>query len=176
MNKIFLPTYCELFLAVVISVSLFVLYADNCTAQSLPYLPDELTQVLKEGLPDTLPKAVETGHFEKLPAGNSFVWLADATGNLEKGNKLAFSKTFDTPLIEDEVGFVAVRCRLVHTNIESEVNRPGRVLIHIGDRDTLRQTALYHKGTIGREWGWYFHPFRAATSLPKNTGQDSNQF
>ena len=171
MNKIFLPTCWELLLAVLILCSLFFLHADNCTAQSLPYLPDELTQVLQEGLPDALPKAVETGHFEKLPAGNSFVWLADATGNLKKGNKLAFSKTFDPPLLEDEVGFVAVRCRLVHTNMQSKENRPGRVLIHIGDRDTLRQTALYHKGTIGREWGWYFHPFRAATALPKNTGK-----
>jgi hypothetical protein len=171
MNKLFLPTWWELFLAIVILSSLFVLHADNCTAQSLPYLPDELTQVLEEGLPTAVPKAVETGHFEKLPAGNSFVWLADSTGNLKKGNKLAFSKTFDASLLEDEVGFVAIRCRLVHATIDSEVNRPGRVLIHIGDRDTLRQTALYHKGTIGREWGWYFHPFRAATSLLKNTGK-----
>ena len=171
MNKLFLPTWWELFLAIVILSSLFVLHADNCTAQSLPYLPDELTQVLEEGLPNAVPKAVETGHFEKLPAGNSFVWLADSTGNLKKGNKLAFSKTFDASLLEDEVGFVAIRCRLVHATIDSEVNRPGRVLIHIGDRDTLRQTALYHKGTIGREWGWYFHPFRAATSLLKNTGK-----
>lgn len=171
MNKIFLSTCWGLLLAILILCSLFFLHADNCTAQSLPYLPDELTQVLQEGLPDALPKAVETGHFEKLPAGNSFVWLANATGNLEKGNKLAFSKTFDPPLLEDEVGFVAVRCRLVHTNMQSKENRPGRVLIHIGDRDTLRQTALYHKGTIGHEWGWYFHPFRAAKSVAADTGK-----
>ena len=149
----------------------FILGNTNCTAQSLPFLPDELTQVLESGLPKTLPSPVETGRFKKLPAGDGFVWLAESTATLKKGNKLAFSKTFDAPLKEDDVGFVAVRCRIVDADNNANEPRPGRVLIHIGDRETLRQTALYHKGTIGREWGWYFHPFRAARSLAANTGR-----
>ena len=94
-----------------------------------------------------------------------------STATLKKGHKLAFSKTFDAPLKEDEVGFVAVRCRIVDIDNNANEPRPGRVLIHIGDRETLRQTALYHKGTIGREWGWYFHPFRAAKSVATGTGK-----
>ena len=124
----------------------FFLSGTTCTAQSLPFLPDELTQVLESGLPETLPPPVETGHFKKLPAGDGFVWLAESTATLKKGNKLAFSKTFDAPLKEDEVGFVAVRCRVVDADNNANESRPGRVLIHIGDRETLRQTAFYHKG------------------------------
>ena len=159
------------FVAVMILSYFFTLGITYCTAQSLPFLPDELTQVLERGLPKTLPLAVETGHFKKLPAGDSFVWLAESTATLKKGNKLAFSKTFDAPLKEDDVGFVAVRCRTVDADNNANEPRPGRVLIHIGDRETLRQTALYHKGTIGREWGWYFHPFRVAKSLAADTGR-----
>ena len=159
------------FWAVMILGSIFILGNTNCTAQSLPFLPDELTQVLESGLPKTLPSPAETGRFKKLPAGDGFVWLAESTATLKKGNKLAFSKTFDVPLKEDDVGFVAVRCRIVDADNNANEPRPGRVLIHIGDRETLRQTALYHKGTIGREWGWYFHPFRAAKSLAANTGR-----
>ena len=149
----------------------FFILGTTCTAQSLPFLPDELTQILESGLPKTLPSPVETGHFKKLPAGDGFVWLAESTATLKKGHKLAFSKTFDAPLKEDEVGFVAVRCRIVDVDNNTNEPRPGRVLIHIGDRETLRQTALYHKGTIGREWGWYFHPFRAAKSVATGTGK-----
>ena len=133
------------FWAVIILGSIFTL-GTTCTAQSLPFLPDELTQVLESGLPETLPPPVETGHFKKLPAGDGFVWLAESTATLKKGNKLAFSKTFDAPLKEDEVGFVAVRCRVVDADNNANESRPGRVLIHIGDRETLRQTAFYHKG------------------------------
>ena len=97
--------------------------------------------------------------------------MAESTATLKKGNKLAFSKTFDAPLKEDDVGFVAVRCRIVDADNNTNDPRPGRVLIHIGDRETLRQTALYHKGTIGHEWGWYFHPFRAAKPVAADTGK-----
>ncbi len=64
------------FSAVMILGSIFTL-GTICTAQSLPFLPDELTQVLESGLPKTLPSPVETGRFKKLPAGDGFVWLAE---------------------------------------------------------------------------------------------------
>jgi hypothetical protein len=171
MNEIRRPVlHCSCW-AVMILGYFFILGNTNCTAQSLPFLPDELTQVLESGLPKTLPSPVETGRFKKLPAGDGFVWLAESTATLKKGNKLAFSKTFDAPLKEDDVGFVAVRCRIVDADNNANEPRPGRVLIHIGDRETLRQTALYHKGTIGHEWGWYFHPFRAAKPVAADTGK-----
>ena len=78
------------FWAVMILGYFFILGNTNCTAQSLPFLPDELTQVLESGLPKTLPSPVETGRFKKLPAGDGFVWLAESTATLKKGNKLAF--------------------------------------------------------------------------------------
>ena len=52
---------------------------------TLPFLPDELTQILESGLPKTLPSPVETGHFKKLPAGDGFVWLAESTATLKRG-------------------------------------------------------------------------------------------
>ena len=106
----------------------FFISGTTCTAQSLPFLPDELTQILESGLPKTLPSPVETGHFKKLPAGDGFVWLAESTATLKKGHKLAFSKTFDTPLKEDEVGFVAVRCRIVDVDNNANEPRPDESL------------------------------------------------
>ena len=71
--------------AVMILGYFFILGNTNCTAQSLPFLPDELTQVLESGLPKILPSPVETGSFKKLPAGDGFVWLAESTATLGKG-------------------------------------------------------------------------------------------
>ena len=82
-------------------------------AVELPYLPDELTLTFPPGLPDRLPKPQATGEFRKLPAGDSFVWLADCARVLEKGNPLGFAMNFDAGIKEDEVAFVAIRARTV---------------------------------------------------------------
>lgn len=141
-------------------------------AQNLPYLPPELEAAWKPGLPVKLPPPVSSGQFRKLPAGKGFVWIAESSEALAKGNRLAFFMNFDQPIEEDEVALVAIRARTVRSAGKlAKEPRPGEVRIHIAQRDNMRQTALYHAAKIGREWGWYFHPFRAGKPIAKDRGK-----
>jgi endo-1,4-beta-xylanase len=141
-------------------------------ARDLPYLPDVLTDAFSPGLPAKLPSPKETGEFRKLPAGDGFVWIADCAKAVEKGSQLAFSMNFDTELKDEEVAFVAIRARSVRAPAErAEEAAPGRIRIHVANREDMRQTALYHMAKISREWGWYFLPFRSQKTIPENAGK-----
>ena len=140
-------------------------------AQNLPYLPPELISACQSKLPDQLPGPTKTGQFRKLPAGDGFVWIAEAKKAPEKGNLLAFRMNFDGSLAENEVAFVAIRARSVRPSVDQNPDpRPGRIRIHVAERENLWQTALYHLAKVGRNWGWYYHPFRAAKSIAPDAG------
>ena len=64
-------------------------------SQNLPYLPPELISAFQGKLPDQLPRPTKTGQFRKLPAGDGFVWIAEAEKAPEKGNLLAFRMNFN---------------------------------------------------------------------------------
>ncbi len=139
--------------------------------QSLPYLPPELISAFKEKMPTKLPQPVSTGKFRKLPAGKGFVWIAEVKEAAVKGNQLAFRMNFDSEIQENEVAFIAIRARTVrHPHNKEQKELPGKVRIHLAEREDLSQTALYHIANIGEKWGWYFHPFRAAKAIRENAG------
>lgn len=121
-------------------------------SQNLPYLPPEMESVFKLGMPDLLPKPTSTGEFRKLPSGDGFVWIAEAKKAPEKGNLLAFRMNFDGSLEENDVAFVAIRARTVRPSVDENPNpRPGRIRIHIAERENLWQTALYHLAKVDRK-------------------------
>ena len=77
---------------------------------------------------------------------------------------------FNGTLEENEVAFVAIR-RTVRPSVDQNPEpRPGRIRIHIAERENLRQTALYHLASVDRNWGWYYHPFRAAKAIASDAG------
>jgi endo-1,4-beta-xylanase len=161
MPKLHLLVYCLFFLA----------WTWPGFSQNLPYLPPELISAFEDKLPDQLPRPTKTGQFRKLAAGAGFVWIAEADEAPEKGNLLAFRMNFDGTLEENEVAFLAIRARTVSPSAELNPDpRPGRIRIHIAERENLRQTALFHLASVGRNWGWYYHPFRAAKAIASDAG------
>ena len=149
----------------------FFLISAPAFSQNLPYLPPELNSVFSSGMPDSLPKPVSTGQFRKLPAGSGFVWIAEAGKVPEKGNHLAFTMNFDESIDEDEVAFLAIRARTVRpAKKQIDQDRPGQIRVHLAERNNLWKTALYHLASIGKNWGWYYHPFRAAKSIDPDAG------
>ena len=163
MNKSVKPTFFAL-------VPL-MLVLSSVHAQDLPYLPPELTSAFKTKMPEKLPRPTKTGKFRKLPAGDGFVWIAEANEAPKKGNLLAFRMNFDTKIEEDEVAFIAIRARTVrHADNLAGEKRPGQVRIHLADREDLSQTALFQIADIGKQWGWYYHPFRAAKPIETEAG------
>lgn len=163
MNKSMKPT-CFALVPLILALS-------PAHAQNLPYLPPELTSAFETKMPEQLPRSTKTGKFRKLPAGDGFVWIAEANEAPKKGNLLAFRMNFDTKIEENEVAFIAIRARTVrHADKLAGERRPGQVRIHLAEREDLSQTALFQIADIGKQWGWYFHPFRAAKPIGEGTG------
>ena len=153
------------------SLLLLFFFKAPCFGQNLPYLPPELKSVFESEIPVSIPRPVATGKFRKLPAGDGFVWIAEASKVLEKGNHLAFKMNFDATLREKEVALIAIRARTVNFPIDSsDKQRPGQIRIHVAERENLGKTALYHLAKIGKNWGWYYHPFRSAKSIDSEKG------
>ena len=124
MNKSMKPT-CFALVPLILALS-------PAHAQNLPYLPPELTSAFETKMPEQLPRSTKTGKFRKLPAGDGFVWIAEANEAPKKGNLLAFRMNFDTKIEENEVAFIAIRARTVrHADQLAGERRPGQVRIHL---------------------------------------------